>query len=211
MKVQLDHVVISVSDLDAVADRLLRDHGLASVAGGRHDGHGTANRIVPLGDSYLELVTVVDPEEAAGSAFGRFVGERMGSEPSVDGLCVRTDSIDRVCRRLGLTATPMGRVTPDGKKLSWRLAGLERALDEGLPFFIQWEVPADELPARSAADHQVDVVEMRATAGGDVELLSGWLGSVEQVAVVSQPPGFAVTVVTSGGVVDLPAALSSEG
>jgi hypothetical protein len=39
-------------------------YGLASIEGGRHPGWGTANRIIPLGDAYIELVTVVDDEEA---------------------------------------------------------------------------------------------------------------------------------------------------
>ena len=38
-------------------------------------GWGTANRIVPLGEAYLELVTVVDDPEAAQSPFGRWVAE----------------------------------------------------------------------------------------------------------------------------------------
>ena len=49
---------------------LAADFGLPSVEGGRHPGWGTANRIVPLGDTYIELVTVVDDEaEAAQSPF----------------------------------------------------------------------------------------------------------------------------------------------
>src|SRR5687767_15772991 len=42
-------------------------HGLASVDGGRHRDFGTANRIIPLGSTYLELVAVVDPGAAARS------------------------------------------------------------------------------------------------------------------------------------------------
>ncbi len=45
----IDHVVLAVSDLDEAAERLRRDHGLASVPGGVHPGWGTGNRIVPLG------------------------------------------------------------------------------------------------------------------------------------------------------------------
>ena len=52
---------------------LAADFDLPSVDGGRHPGWGTANRIVPLGDTYIELVTVVDEAEAAQSPFGRWV------------------------------------------------------------------------------------------------------------------------------------------
>ena len=70
---ELDHVLIAVADLAAAARELEVRHGLASVEGGRHPGWGTANRIVPLGDTYLELIAVVDEAEAAESPFGRWV------------------------------------------------------------------------------------------------------------------------------------------
>ena len=71
---ELDHVLIAVDDLEAAAKEVEERLGLASVAGGRHHGLGTANRIVPLGETYLELVAVVDDAEAAASGFGSWVG-----------------------------------------------------------------------------------------------------------------------------------------
>ena len=71
--IELDHVLIAVTDLDAAGREFEAHHGLSSVAGGRHPGWGTANRIVPLGDTYLELVAAVDAVEAAGNPFGRWV------------------------------------------------------------------------------------------------------------------------------------------
>ena len=64
---ELDHVLFAVADLAAAATEFESRYGLASVQGGRHDGWGTANRIVPLGDAYLELLAVVDEDEAASS------------------------------------------------------------------------------------------------------------------------------------------------
>ena len=46
-------------------------------AGGRHPGHGTANRIVPLGSSYIELMAVVDRVEADSSPLGSWVERRL--------------------------------------------------------------------------------------------------------------------------------------
>jgi len=40
-----------VADLRAAAQELEARHGLVAVEGGRHPGWGTANRIVPLGES----------------------------------------------------------------------------------------------------------------------------------------------------------------
>jgi Glyoxalase-like domain len=94
---ELDHVLIAVADLTAAGERLERRHGLASVEGGRHAGLGTANRIVPLGDTYLELVAVVDEAEARASAFGSWVAG--GEIPRLLGWCVQTDSLDQVANR----------------------------------------------------------------------------------------------------------------
>src|SRR5437764_15398189 len=65
MALRIDHVVWGVEDLDRAAAGVRERHGLASVPGGRHPGWGTANRIIPLGPSYLELLAVADAAEAA--------------------------------------------------------------------------------------------------------------------------------------------------
>src|SRR5207247_9143223 len=80
--VELDHVVIAVRDLTGAARAMDATFGLASIEGGRHPGRGTANRIVPLGDAYLELVTVVDEAEAGQSPFGRWVARRAHEGPA---------------------------------------------------------------------------------------------------------------------------------
>jgi Glyoxalase-like domain len=55
----IDHVLMAVVDLNAAGERFEVMYGLVSVEGGRHPGWGTANRVVPLGENYLELVAVV--------------------------------------------------------------------------------------------------------------------------------------------------------
>jgi hypothetical protein len=52
--VELDHVLIAVADLSSAAREMEKSYGLASVEAGRHAGWGTANRIVPLGETYLD-------------------------------------------------------------------------------------------------------------------------------------------------------------
>ena len=80
-------MLLAVTDLRAAAWELQARWGLASVEGGRHPDWGTANRIVPLGASYLELVAVVDQQAAAGSSFGRRVAR--GASPWADRLAGR--------------------------------------------------------------------------------------------------------------------------
>ena len=140
MDLELDHVLIAAHGETW--------HGLASIAGGRHPGWGTANRLVPLGESYLELVTVVDEAEAARSVFGRWVAGARSGAPF--GWAVRTDDLDAVAARLGLTVRDGARQAPDGRRLTWRMAGIEQAAAEpSLPFFIEWG-PETPFPGASA-------------------------------------------------------------
>jgi len=56
--VQIDHVLIAVPDLGPSVRAVEEQLGMLSLEGGRHPDWGTANRIVPLGEAYLELVAV---------------------------------------------------------------------------------------------------------------------------------------------------------
>ena len=94
-------MLLAVTDLAAAARTIEERHGLASIEGGRHAGWGTANRIVPLGETYVELIAVVDSAEAAGSAFGSWVAGGATNEGKPLGWVVRTDDIDGVAKRLG--------------------------------------------------------------------------------------------------------------
>ena len=70
---QIDHVLLATSTRLPNRPRLPPAYGLDATVGGRHPGWGTANWIVPLGDAYIELIAVVDEEEARTSTFGRWI------------------------------------------------------------------------------------------------------------------------------------------
>ena len=61
----IDHVLFATRDFGEAAAWFGEEHGLRAIEGGRHTGLGTANWIVPLGASYVEIVGVVEPEVAA--------------------------------------------------------------------------------------------------------------------------------------------------
>jgi len=46
---RIDHAIWATADLDAAAARFEREYALVAGGGGRHEGMGTHNRIVPLG------------------------------------------------------------------------------------------------------------------------------------------------------------------
>jgi hypothetical protein len=95
-------VIYATSDLDAAQARIESELGLAVLPGGRHTGLGTHNRIVPLGDGYLELLAVLDREEAEASDLGRAI---LHAGEGLAGWAVAVDDVDAVARRLGLRVT----------------------------------------------------------------------------------------------------------
>ncbi len=182
---QLDHVLIAVTDLTAAAVNFENLYGLASIEGGRHPGWGTMNRIVPLGDSYLELVAVVDEGEASESAFGRWVAGRAVEAGRPLGWAVRTDDLTAVSRRLGLTPQSGTRVGRDGNSLRWRSAGIEKAAARPLlPFFIEW-APGGTFPGRSGVLEPGSITHL--ALRGDAKYLSTWIGS--HTLPISVEPG----------------------
>jgi hypothetical protein len=171
-------VLLAVTDLAAAARTIEERHGLASIEGGRHAGWGTANRVFPLGETYIELITVVDPAEAAGSAFGSWVAASATSEGKPLGWVVRTDDIDGVARRLGLEVAAKSRKDASGRTLSWRVAGIEEAAAEpSLPFFVEWGDGTPH-PGRAPATHPAGAVEIASLElDADRQRLADWLGS----------------------------------
>jgi hypothetical protein len=47
-RVRIEQAIWATRDLEAATAHFAREHGLAASGGGRHDGMGTRNRIVPL-------------------------------------------------------------------------------------------------------------------------------------------------------------------
>jgi Glyoxalase-like domain len=183
--VELDHVLIAVADLASAAREIEAHHGLVSIEGGRHSAWGTANRIVPLGDSYLELVAVVDAAKAAESVFGRWVASGASSTSRLLGWAVRTSQLDEVAQRLDLLVHAGSRATPGGDLLRWRSAGIDQAAAEpSLPFFIEWG-PQTQLPGQAAIRHRAGAASIaRLVLDGEAVRVVAWLGKHQLPIVV---------------------------
>lgn len=207
MALRIDHVVWGADDLDRPAAEVQERYGLASVPGGRHPGWGTANRIVPLGDSYLELIAVVDAGEAAADPVGRGYARLIRAASGLMLWCLATDELDAVAARLGLDIQAKSRVLPDGTRIGWRSAGLPAALESpSLPFFIEWDVAPEHHPGRMHAPHAVTPQGIASvTVGADPEELSAWLGGAPLPVHVGGPPGVnALAVATVAGEIVIP-------
>lgn len=198
---QVDHVVRAVPDLDRAATRLLDRYGLASIPGGRHPGWGTGNRLIPLGNDYVELLSVVDPAEAEQTTFGRTMVERVARGEHWFAVCLADDDLDATATRLDLAIESGSRVLPDGDVVRWRSAGLDDPKREPwLPFFIEWDVPLNLHPGRASAAHRVDVTGIAwVELAGDPSKLSDWIGDANaSFHVVDGTPGIrAVGIATA--------------
>jgi hypothetical protein len=194
---KIDHVLIAARDLTRAARRIEERHGLSSIEGGRHPGWGTANRIVPLGETYLELIAVVDEAEAAQSTFGSWVAG-VEAAPRPLAWAVRTSELDDVADRLGLTITTGSRNTRDDRVLRWRLAGVEQAAAEpSLPFFIEWDA-ATPFPGDTPVTHRAGRVRIAGLQlAGDTGRIAAWLGAHElPVTVRPGAPAVAAVLLT---------------
>lgn len=204
MSLQPDHLVICVADLSEASVEFVDRFGLGSVSGGRHPGHGTENRIVPLGDSYLELVAVVDASEAASSQFGSWALSKAAGPIGVDAICLRTDDIVATTQRLGIEGVAMSRSKPDGSTLAWRVAGIDEMIAEGLPFFIEWDAPEESLPGRDPIHHQAGSVGLVSVeVVGQMERLQTWMPGATGVSIASGPSNIRVVVAGSHGPIQI--------
>jgi len=200
---QLSQVIFGVRDLD-VASARFRTLGFEVLDGGIHPGVGTANRIIPLGEAYLELLGVVSVPQAGASAYGRALLAATADGDRLVRWSLRTDAIDSVAGRLGLTVEHRRRLRPDGVVLTWRAAGLDVALRDGtLPFFMQWDHP-DQFPGRAIARHPNGATRLSALAvsPSDPERFQAFTagaGAPLRHLDGSDPGLWSVTVETPGG------------
>lgn len=189
MPLEVDHVIVCVPDLSTSVSAFESANRLVSVGGGRHLGHGTANRLIPLDTSYIELVAVVDTDEANESAFGSWVAGHS-TRPGADAIAFRTDDLDVVCERLSLEPLSMSRKNSTGDELRWRIAGMEHLVSSGLPFFIEWDIEPDLHPGKIEVVHPRGEVRLgEVVLSGDRDRLSRWTAGVRDLVVESGPVG----------------------
>jgi hypothetical protein len=171
----VDHIVIAVRDPDAAAATLEAELGLRATGGGRHPALGTFNRLVWLGDAYLELIGVEDEALAAVS----WIGEpavallRDGREGFATWAVAVTDLPGEIAaaRSRGSELEgpiPGERVRADGRVVRWAIARGGPLGPSEPPFLIEHDTTAaewtDEERATRAAEHH--------PVGGPVRLAS---------------------------------------
>jgi hypothetical protein len=184
---RLVQVIVLVEDLDA-ARRWAAGVGLLALDGGRHPGRGTANVIVPFGVQYLELLAVVDPDEARSSADGQAVLDALaGRGPGPVRWAIESADVAADGRRLGLPVEDRSRVRPDGSVIRWRAVGVgESWLEPWRCAFMAWDDPVLH-PARTPAPHPCGATGFKGVDVGvpDSGKARAWIGG-------APPPGVAL-------------------
>lgn len=200
---ELSQVIVGVADLNLAADRF-RAMGFDVLDGGIHPGVGTANRVIPLGAQYIELLGVVRPDQARQNGYGRSLLRATADGDRLVRWSLRTDDIQDLADRLGISVERRSRVRPDGEVLTWRAAGLDVALaDATLPFFMQWD-RHEQYPGAMSAAHENcarGVTHLTVTPR-DVDRFHSWTADADApLQVVDQllPGLWSVSVATNEG------------
>ena len=173
MLTAIDHVLIACVDPDHAATEVEAAVGVRASAGGRHLAHGTFNRLIWLGDSYIELMGVFDESLAASSWWGRYAlsvlergGGFMGIVLASDDLAVDADRLRKAGSVLG-EPEPGSRTRPDGRVVRWTIAHEPVPdLDLGLLFLIEH----DPSGAEWTQDERAERATMSHPLGGPVRL-----------------------------------------
>ncbi len=209
---RLDHLSYAAGPdgLAATAARLSAAIGHEFTDGGVHPRFGTRNMVLPLtDDTYIEVVEALDHPASDKAPFGQAVKARSALGGGWLGWAVAVPDITIVEGRLGRSAVPGSRHRPDGTELRWKQIGINGLIaDPQLPFFLQWDVPADLHPSRGC-DGTVSLAGIE--IAGDPQRVSEWLGEsveapledvkVEWVAPHGTPGILAAQVQTANGIV----------
>lgn len=149
-RVEIDHLILGVTDLAHGTERFEARTGVVPRFGGEHPGRNTRNALVGLEEGlYLEILAAADPQAGALDPKVRY------AELTFSGWALRTSSIHDVVDRLrgaGFQAddpVPGSRRDPEGTLLEWKTAFARGAGLELAPFLIQWS-PGTTHPSAGA-------------------------------------------------------------
>lgn len=141
---RVDHLVYTVPDLDAAVEALEERLGIRAAPGGRHEGRGTRNALISLGErTYLEVLGP-DPKGPAPERT-RWFGVDARAMPRLAGWAAAGKDLQRIVEEAARAGVTLGAVQegsrrrPDGVVLSWRFTDPTVVVADGLmPFFIHW-------------------------------------------------------------------------
>ncbi len=204
-RLDLDHIVVAAETLAegvAAVEELL---GVTMAPGGAHAVMGTHNRLLSLGETYLEVIAIVP--DAPAPPHARWYGlDEFAGPPRVTNWAARTDDMDAA-----LVLAPAGTGLPmqvTRGDLSWTMAVPEDGhlpFGDAFPALISWHGglhPATRLPDVGC---RLSSMEVGAVDPGALrDALARFEGGLASYVVDGGGAGFAVTVRTPRGLIRLP-------
>src|SRR5436305_3170301 len=148
----LDHIIIGVNDLEQATSIFSQKLGLAASGGGIHPSGGTANRIIVIGDTYLELITVRTVGEAQQSMLVRLAKGDGYLNFVLASNDIEANSKAMLSRGVSIIGPTHGQLrSADGRTRGWSRTDVERpALTQHYPFLIQHDSTGEERRFRLA-------------------------------------------------------------
>jgi hypothetical protein len=160
MPERIDHVIVAAADLDQLEAAFTR-LGFRVVGGGQHPHLGTRNRIILLGEGYIELLAIAD-EQVVSPA----VRQRIMGAPGWIGFALQSSAIGveaTIMRERGADARgpkPGRLVAPSGSVRSWHTVTVGSddlfSAAEPIPFLIQHDSGGEQHQQELAG---VDAIE----------------------------------------------------
>jgi hypothetical protein len=161
MTLALDHLAVSARTLDEGSAWVEAALGVPLTPGGQHPHMGTHNRLLNLGDVYLEVIAI-DPGAAPPACPRWFDLDRFQGPPRLTHWICRTDSLDAA-----LTAAPPGTGTATDLARGayrWRFAipaSGRLPFGDSYPALIEWQ--GDLHPATALPDQGVRLLRLEVT------------------------------------------------
>jgi catechol 2,3-dioxygenase-like lactoylglutathione lyase family enzyme len=148
----LDHIIIGVNDLEQATSIFSQKLGLAASGGGIHPSGGTANRIIVIGDTYLELINVRTSGEAQQSMLVRLAKGEGYLNFALSSNDIEADSKAMLSRGVSIIGPKQGQLrSADGRIRRWSRVDVERPdLTQHYPFLIQHDSTGEERRFRLA-------------------------------------------------------------
>jgi hypothetical protein len=161
MTLALDHIAVAAATLEGGTAWVEMALHLPLAGGGKHPHMGTHNRLLSLGDLYLEVIAI-DPAAPAPPCPRWFDLDHFRGPPRLTNWICRTDDLDAA-----LAAAPPGTGTATDLlrgDYRWRFAvpaSGKLPFDGCHPALIQWQ--GDLHPAKSLRDHGIRLTGLAIT------------------------------------------------
>ncbi|MCF6317150.1 MAG: VOC family protein [Marinosulfonomonas sp.] len=179
---ELDHLALTASTLADGVAAVEEALGVDLAGGGEHPKMGTHNRLLGLGDVYLEVIAI-NPDAAGPDHPRWFDLDNFTGAPRLTNWICRTDNLEAA-----IEASPDGMGVPvalSRADFSWRMvvpADGKLPFDNAYPALIQWEGLAH--PAARLPDVGCRLLRLEITHPEALALKAAMAGNLNDARVV---------------------------